>query len=278
MDKIENGAAESTPAYDAARETFPTVLNFTESPGPENKPAGEADKKETPAFNLKEDPEFKSVSERAAAFEKEVATLRGQIQALSQRGPDRQPEKEETVDFEDLSGLTDEELRQRFDQSPSKFYGNLLRQARHEVRQDLMGEMTHRSTRERQSSGLQAFAKENSDFMEAYQSGALNDIIEGNPIHNPVSAYLSKALKTLKETTVPKADHEKAVKEAEERGRKEGEKQAHIREGARVLGRGPAANPVNYQPGTKIKSEDYGGDSTQALLARHRARRAEAGG
>ena len=63
------------------------------------------------------------------------------------------------------------------------------------------------------------FLKEHSDFIELRDSGKLQEVMDSNPLHDPLSAYF--ALKAQGVDAAVKVAVEKAVKETEERLRKE---------------------------------------------------------
>lgn len=101
------------------------------------------------------------------------------------------------------------------------------------------------------------FLKENGDFTELRDSGKLQEIIDGNPLHDAFSAYYAhKAMQV--EVTVKDAV-EKAVKETEDRLRKEFQSKRN----AASLGAGAAhvANTTDVNPALK-DTKKYGGKTT----------------
>jgi len=212
----------------------------------------------------------RELRERLAKADGRIDELAKQITAKGTKEPD----------YKDITGMSAEELNEWRDDDPKAFYANLARQARAEVREELLDEMKEeratsqaKTLEEKQVETYEKYAEKNPDFDEMWDSGAIEKFMRANPGHNAISAHMS--LTAEKRTGDTKKDIDaavtKAIKETEEKILKN----IKAKGAASVLGAGPstAPGPSEALPDEMKNSKKYGG-KTAVLVSRLKARRA----
>ena len=119
-------------------------------------------------------------------------------------------EPDQNLPFRDISKMSPEELQDWNEDNPKEFYENLISQVTFNVANS-MSAKTQEETREAKlASTFENYAKENEDFNEMWESGAIPKFMEENPGHNAISAHMQM---TADARTQAKIDE--AVKAAE---------------------------------------------------------------
>lgn len=238
----------------------------------------EADKKaREEAERFDKHPRFQELIKEKNEFRDRLIAAEGKIEAFS-KGAQVEPE-EEHLDFQDMSGMTDEELAELQSEKPREFLSNLAKQLRHELRKEFQSEFKTQTKEERVNETFQKYAKDNPDFEPMWKSGEIRRFMDENPGHNALSAH--QVLTSQKKD----GDIQKRIDVAVEKAKKETEDRilADIKAkgGARVLGAGPSsANRILSDEAPELKDPKKFGGVTAVLAARskERMRQRQAGG
>lgn len=160
---------------------------------------------------------------RAANLSKELDTLKRSAQSS-----DSSPE----LPYKDISKLSDDDLRDWIDENPREYTENLLKMLRHDLRGEVKEDLDTNQMEQRVEATFNSFAKANPDFDKMWDTAQLQQFMDANPGHNAISAYM-----ILTEESRIQAAVDKAVKEAEEKVRKDYE----TKRSSQVLGDGPGS-------------------------------------
>jgi len=292
----EAGAGENaSPSFDPAsmmdsnRDTFPTMLIHDamqsnkavgDDSGDEGGKEKEAEAKDNgqekgiaPSFDFKATPEYREMSEQMSQMKGMIEAFQG---VLSKAGGGTAREAAETPDFKDVMSMSEDEFREMQDTDPRALFANMGRQLVHEIKESLKGEFDAKSHTEKRSSALRDFMGKNSEFVDLYRSGAIQGLINENPIHNHISAFYELTLPKIieKATKELSAKHKAELNEAVKKAKEEAKNSFAVRAGARVLGTGPAAHATRTKEDASadLKNSKTFGGMARALLRRHEAR------
>ena len=173
-----------------------TVQDASETEVPEKEP-GEGDEagkdKELSGEDDRFDkhPRFQELNTQNKDLTAKVNQLEGMMQALKDMAPAKVPEQEAAPDFENVTGMTKEEIQDQFDDDPVAFMANFAKQVEYEVTQAVTSRLQTQDTETEARTSIQEFAEKNPDFTTKWESGeiqtVMNRAIKG--FHNPISAY-----------------------------------------------------------------------------------------
>lgn len=193
-------------------------------------------------------PRFQELNERMKAAEDKAAKAQELVEELlaksGAKGGDAQAEGEDgghkpIFTYEDITQFDDDQLREKMEDKPKEFFVNLFSQIVDETVKVVEARGAQKVQQTTVKSTIDKFAdsfKGEPDlgvkgFKELLASGEINKFMKANPGHNAMSAYM-----VMTADAREKAIAEKAAREAADKVQKN--KQA--KEGARVLGSGPA--------------------------------------
>lgn len=157
----------------------------------------------------------KKADERATRAETQLQELAKKFDELSKR---MDPPKQEAADIDE------DELADLFDTNPALALKKVAEVAEQMAYQKLISEISERETYDTRRKQLDDFTEQFPDFKEKWDSGDLARMVDENPIHNPISAYLLTSLQGISEKH--QAEMTKAVSEAVEAARKEEQEKA----------------------------------------------------
>ncbi len=297
------------PVNDGFSRIDPTVDNVSDIDGiptkvEETKPAVTAEKKaedakaaETKAAEAKataekadlerfdNHPRFQELRAERDAIKAELAEIKNQLKVLTPQDKAAVVEREaKELPFKDITKIPKAELLEWQEEDPVGYAANLYQQMLHESRETLAKEAKEKEAvqmQERQKVTVkqqyEAYAKANPNFMKAWEDGTIQKVMDSNPVlfPNAVAAHMALTLSGYKkgEEARTKAAVDKAVKEAEERVRKD----FQAKRNAEVIGDGGAVRTEGTPD--ELKHPDKYGGSTQTLATRlSRLRQAAVGG
>ena len=216
-------------------------------------------------------PRFQQLNQKAKDAEatanralQEAETLRQQLAAQPQ-----------PLDFTDISQMSEDQIEEAWDTNRQQFLGNLARQVRHEVLQEVNHNaqvaaqtQAEQSSRDNIIKAFTDYAEANPDFDTMWDKGDIQKFMDKNPGHNAIAAH--QALTMEAKIT---AASTKAAKEAREAAEKDF---AVGRRPSSLLGAGPVngGNQHLVEGDTVLKDTKQHGGLTSALVTRLRARRA----
>ena len=200
----------------------------------------------------------REAEERYLAMERRMASLEQQ--------PPAGPQAKSILD------LTDEELIAMSTENPREYLRMLSAQVTAEVGQVVGGHLNQQSESRQIEAAFADFERQHADFGELMANGDIDRYLKAHPFENHFSAY--HALTASKQEEATKAAVEKAVKEAEEKWRK----QQAAKQGAQVLGGGPASGSRAGHLDPALQDTKKFGGATSVLAARLAAMRAQGGG
>lgn len=202
---------------------------------------------------------------------------------LEQQG--RQEQEEEELPFENIAEMEDDAIQDMIDREPKKFYSNLLKQAKHEVRAEVLNEVRqetgNQTYQQRVNTTFEEYADKNDDFLLAIEDGSIENFIKQNPGHNAISAHMTmKAQKSTEaqaqEKEAQEKNTQKRIDEAVEKAKKEQLESFKVKRHAAVLdeggGGGGGGAPKTHIAPELTDTKKMGG-LTNALVARLKARR-----
>lgn len=219
-------------------------------------------------------PRFQKLIKDNTDLKERLARTEGKLEVIETRKTTEEP------DYKDITTMSVEDLNEWRDEDPKAFYANLAKQARAEVKAELLDEMKKETTaseaktlEQRQVETYEKYAEKNPDFDEMWDSGEIGRYMRDNPGHNAISAHMALTVEKRSGQSKEEIDAAiaKAVKETEDRILKE----IKVKGAASVLGAGPSASPRKSDeiPDEIKNTEKYGG-KTAVLVSRLRARRA----
>ena len=227
-------------------------------------PKAEEVKEEARPEEPKEDrfdqhPRWKEIMSQRDTFMERALKAEAQLQAKAPEKPAEKPE----LDFKDLDEFESEKIQEWMDEDPKGFYANLLRQARHEIREEVTREIEERnqtkSYESRVEQSYKDYVDKNPDFTEAWNTGSVQKYMDEHPGHNAMSAHMAMTME----------DRIASVKKETE---KEAEKRILENLKAKGNARGLEAGPSTGQPSAGVPDElqnpdKYGGKES-VLLSR----------
>ena len=199
-------------------------------------------------------PRFQELLSRAAKAEAKLELL----EKTSQQAPvEKVPVEKPDLGFKDISTMTDQELTDWQDEDPKGYAANILKQAKHEIMQDLEQKTTQQSQQAQQAQAekvYETYAETNPDFLQKWEAGELQKFMEANP--GPISAHMAMSVEQRISEAVAKAEKETEARVLETLKNKGN---------ARSFSTGSVPIPqVNGSPDELQNPQKYGG--TDAVL------------
>lgn len=228
-------------------------------------------------------PRFQKLIREKNELVERLARTEGKMEALETQIATREREQ---PDYVDITTKTNEELDKWRDEDPKSFYANLAKQARTEVRAELLEEFKDqrsdneaKSLEDKQVETYERYAEDHPDFDEMWDSGEIGRYMRQHPGHNAISAHMmlvaEKAAEKQPATAVSKDDLDKQISDAVKTAEEKLIADIKAKGLASVLGAGPTgAVRQSEEPSPEMKDTKKHGGMTSVLLSRLRARRA----
>ena len=226
------------------------------------------DKGDTDGDRFDKHPRFQQLNERVLKAEADNAALRQRLETIEARPSGAEPTGAD-LPFKDLSGMEDSEILEWQQTDPKGFAANQRAQLRHEMSQEVGGQLDRQNFESSVERTFQSFAEANPDFDEMWDRGELKAFMDRNPGHNAISAYY---LLTAEKKTADAVDAAKL--EATEAAEKKLQEDLKARRESQVLSSGPspASGTVDTIPPELQDTKKHGGRTT-VLAKRSEARR-----
>ena len=168
---------------------------------------GEEDPAKGQEARIDKDPVFKRLHGENQRLRDDVARISTQIDTLLQTQP-RQGDKgavEETLDYTDITTLSTEEREDWRDRDPLDYEANLTRQIRAETTKSVLSAIDQKSGEKNVEGNFKKFVKDNPDFTELAQSGAIQKYRDDHPGVGPYGAYYALTMEAKLETAKSEA-------------------------------------------------------------------------
>jgi hypothetical protein len=153
-------------------------------------------------------PRFVKLNDRVKAAEKRVAELEQLVNNEKTKATAEGNTETEALPFKDTRKMSKDDLLDWQAEDPQGYHDNLVAQAKFELAKDMKADQKKNSVEDAIAKTYEAYAKENPDFDEMWDSGDIREYMSKNPGHNAISAHM--AMTSNKKV-------EKAVKDAEKR-------------------------------------------------------------
>ena len=253
----------------------PEGANNTEGQEADAAEAKKQESEEADDTRFDRHPRFVELNTRLKAAEERNRNLETRLDEIS-RAPKKEAGTEE-LPFKDTSKMSDDELLDWQSEDPKGFWENMNKQQEYNTQKAIEAalarnreESDQKTIETKVEATFEAYAKDNPDFDEMWDSGQIQKYMDANPGHNAISAHMALTQEKRQEAAIDAAV-KKALAEADTQRRS-------TRAAARVMPAAPSS-----APSTPGKADDelkdpnkYGG--TTAVLARRLARRrAQAG-
>ena len=198
--------------------------------------------------------------------EREMAELKGKLEALqSVVGRPTQPAPPEHAPpppYRDVTTMTPEDVDDWWEKDKVGFMANFYQQVAYETKNNLMGELHQKETAKTVSNTYETFAATHPDILPMWNDGKINQYMQKNPGHTPISAYYmlreaeggGKVDGKAMETAVAAA-----VAEAKKATEQEMIAKFKAKASAMLLGSGPANEAVNATINTDLSVKQAGG-------------------
>jgi hypothetical protein len=158
-------------------------------------------------------PRFQELRAKAEAAEQRAIKLEAQVADLSKSTTAKKDaESSDELPFKDTAKMSTEELLDWQSENPHEYYQNMLKQAKHEMSQDVETRLSAKATEDAIVDEYQRFAEQNPEFDQMWDNGKIEAFISNHPGHNAISAYM-----VMTQEDQIKAEVEKAVAEAEKK-------------------------------------------------------------
>ena len=251
-----------------------TVDDVAEKAASETEDPEKPDEKEDPDKKLEgEDdrfdkhPRFQELNTKVGDLASENQRLQGMVDALTKAIPKQEAsEKEEAPTFTDVTGKTDEELQEWFDDSPKEFMANFAEQVRYEVTKAVNAENAQAKTKSDAQGEIGKFSEKHPDFLTKWESGEIQAVMNKYPqgFHNAISAYheLTEPIKQATMEATVQEQIDKAVKEAEKRVT------ANFKAKRRIAPIDSSGAPKNSAPDQDLKDTKKSGGLVSAIADR----------
>ena len=220
-------------------------------------------------------PRFVELNTRVKTAEESNRQLLDRIAKLeAQRssGPDA-GDNGTPLPFKDIAQMTDDELLDWQSSDPKGYYENLAKYNAHVTRTEFQQILAERDEQARQQAfesqidrTYSAYANDNPDFDQMWDSGEITAYIDTHPGHNPISAHMALTAEARMQAKV-----DEAVKAALDKADAD---QRSKRATRSIMGAGPSRQPTPPSDAELKDPKKYGGDTqvlTERLLARRRA-------
>lgn len=254
----ENTVQDLSEQEQVEKETDPE--NDQEDPGKDKDLGGQDDR-------FDKHPRFKELEGKIDSLSSENNRLTGMVQTMKDLFPSQSAnEKEVEPDYVDVTGKTDQELQDWFDDNPKGFMANFAKQVTHEVTQQVTSQLQTQDTETKTQTTIQEFAEKNPDFTEKWKSGEIQQLMERYPsgFHNPISAYYELTNGSREKSIQDQVDEAvaKAIKETEEKVTK------NFMAKRRIAPMGGGSSAKNSAPDEDLKDTKKSGGLVAALTQR----------
>jgi len=219
-------------------------------------------------------PRFQELITGNQTLKAQIAQQQEMIEALQKATTEQKSEKQAPA-YKDMGAMTVEELQEWHEDNPKEYAANLLMQARAEVREDVLSEVTqllNAQKEEAQNKAIEGtyneYASKHPDFDLMWDAGKIQAYIDEHPGHNAISAHMALTKESEMEAAIAEAV-KKALKEAGT----EASKNKEAKKNARVLDSGPSStgHVVGQIPAELKDTKKFGG--LTAVLAERSLRR-----
>ena len=156
-----------------------------------------SDEPESKDKGFHDHPRFKELIQSQRELKEENARLKAEREEKPQP---KEPPKSK-YKFDNLAAMDDEALSNLIIESPKKFVVNLANQLAHEIKADFEAESAQKeqmTAQEKSQAAQQAamekmysFFREKEDATAMLKDGTIEQFLNENPHHNPISAYLT---------------------------------------------------------------------------------------
>ena len=276
---VNDGFGRIDPTVDSVSDVDGAPVKVVETKPAEVKTEakpGEGAEKDPDRFD--KHPRFQELLKERDSFKLELENIKGQLKVLTpQQKETVQAREEKELPFKDITKLSKEQILEWQEDDPVGYAANLYQQMLHEARETLNREKETESHKTTVKETYERYAKTNPDFMQLWNSGDIQKVMDSNPIlfPNAISAHMAMKLhmsKGMGEKATKEAV-EKAVKEAEERVTKN----FQAKRNAAVIGDGGAVKVDGISD--ELKNPDkYGGATSVGAMRLARLRQQAAGG
>ncbi|MFH2075554.1 MAG: hypothetical protein ABIJ57_09445 [Pseudomonadota bacterium] len=277
---VNDGFGRIDPTVDSVSDVDGAPVKVEETKPVEAKPAeakpGERAEKDPDRFD--KHPRFQELLKERDSFKLELENIKGQLKVLTpQQKETVQAREEKELPYKDITKLTKEQVLEWQEDDPVGYAANLYQQMLHEARETLNREKATESYKTTVKGTYERYAKNNPDFMQLWNSGDIQKVMDSNPIlfPNAISAHMAMKLHMSKDMgeKATKEAVNKAVKEAEERVTKN----FQAKRNAAVIGDGGAVK-VDGIPDELKNPDKYGGTTAVGAMRLQRLRQQAAGG
>ena len=211
---------QKAPATEAAPETKTEEVKAETEAKAEDVPETKPEETEEELDRFDKHPRFQELNKKAKDAEARAIKLEAQLELLN-----KQVGELKKVDAPKDDPLNDEELTQLFDENPAAALKKVMDLARQQAKDEVLGELNEKQSFSVKEKLLKDFQEKNPDFIDLWNDGTLQQFVDANPIHNPMSAYLLHTMPAKIEAEVAKAveaakaevkaDYEAKIKEIE---------------------------------------------------------------
>lgn len=246
----------------------------TEPAKEEVKTEVKAEEKETESEKLDrfdKHPRFIELHEKAKKAEERAAQSDNQFKDLSKRFDELSRHLESLSTQKKEPDLTEDDLADLFDTNPAQALQKAIEIAENKAYSRLTSELSEKESINAKRQHLGEFAKQFPDFNDKWESGELARLVDQNPLHNPISAYLMTAINGVADKHKAELDeintaHEKAIADAVEAVRKEeqGKAAKQLEEAQKNFQAKKEIRVVDDTPGTTGTHKDSASDLKNA--------------
>ena len=217
------------------------------------------------ADRLDKNPRFQQLNQRMKDAEQNAQQEREERIRLEGKLDNQAPPKQQKQEWEDISVMSQEDLRDWADTDLGGLLANVAKQTASEVKASVGQDLNQRERKYQERDTFDKYASKNPEFVSMYESGQLTQFCRTNPGHNLYSAYQELTMDKTIEQKIQEAVKEKVTKD---------KKNQSAKRKLRVIGEGPPAKKVTkVEDPFKADSKKSGG-VTSLLLDRLRSRRA----
>ncbi len=205
-------------------------------------------------------PRFQELLQRAVAAETKLQMLEkgsGQ-QDGGKTEPGETKKTPEELGFKDISEMDAQEIQDWMDEDPKGYAANLLKQAKHEIKQEMTAETTAKTQEQEAERLYQSYADSNPDFLKKWEAGEIQNFMAKNP--GAIAAHIAMST-------------EDRIKEAVAKAEKDTEKRIYetlkAKGNAQNLNAGPAGpGATHVADSDELKNPDKYGGADKVLLDR----------
>lgn len=227
-------------------------------------------------------PRFQELLKERDAFKHELADIKGQLKVLTpSQKAEVEKREEKALPYKDITKMSKETILEWQEDDPVGYAANLYQQMLHETRETINKEQVQVKTVEQRQTAVRerydSYAKANPNFMELWNAGEIQRVMDFDPIlfPNAIAAHMAITLHNSGKTVQGQIDAAvaKAVTEAEARVTKN----FQAKRNAEVISDGGSVK--SEDTADELKNPDkYGGTTTVLADRLSRGRQAAAGG